>query len=140
MTKKSKKAAFIAAIVLILTTVFLASCGSPDTIEQYMNKNPQFKEQLEDQMLSQDAKMISKGNTVTFEYTFEKGTIPEGEEDSIKANLKEMIDREGNVFQETADSFQEQTKIDGIKVKIVYKNHEGDILYLKTYKASEKND
>jgi len=138
---KSKILSLVMSLVLMLTTAFcLSACGGgTKTLESYINDNPSVKKQIEGASQSDSTMEMSidiKENDLIYTYKY-KSVF---EADVVKQMNKQFETYASNfetTFSNIAKSLEEETKISGITVYIVYQNGDGSEIFKQSYTAKK---
>ena len=138
---KSKILSLVMSLVLMLTTAFcLSACGGgTKTLESYINDNPSVKKQIEGASQSDSTMEMSidiKENDLIYTYKYKQVF----EADVVKQMNKQFETYASNfetTFSNIAKSLEEETKISGITVYIVYQNGEGSEIFKQSYTAKK---
>ncbi|MCI9049493.1 MAG: DUF4854 domain-containing protein [Coprobacillus sp.] len=138
---KSKILSLVMSLVLMLTTAFcLSACGGgTKTLESYINDNPSVKKQIEGASQSDSTMEMSidiKENDLIYTYKYKQVF----EADVVKQMNKQFETYASNfetTFSNIAKSLEEETKISGITVYIVYQNGDGSEIFKQSYTAKK---
>ena len=138
---KSKILSIVMSLVLMLTTAFcLSACGGgTKTLESYINDNPSVKKQIEGASQSDSTMEMSidiKENDLIYTYKYKQVF----EADVVKQMNKQFETYASNfetTFSNIAKSLEEETKISGITVYIVYQNGDGSEIFKQSYTAKK---
>lgn len=138
---KSRILSLVMSLVLILTTAFcLTACGGgTKTLESYVNDNDSIKKQIESASQSDSTMEMSidiKDNDLIYVYKY-KQTF----EADVVAQMKTQFESYASSFESTftniAKSLEDETKISGITVQIVYQNGDGSEIFKQSYTAKK---
>lgn len=135
MKKRTSKLFTVAlALVMMLSmTLMLTSCGDPETLQEYVEANPEVQEELDSAMAESaqdgmDIKVEIKENTILYTYKFDQ-TLDKDQAEQATELFESYMDKASGVFENIAQSCEEETKIDGIKCQVIYLNGDGSELY-----------
>lgn len=128
---------FISGIIIAMMlamTIMFSGCGSqPSTLEEYIDSNEDAKATLESMSSgSKGLDVTVDDNTIIYTYTY-SDTLDSSVIDAIADELEKTIDKSSSTFTTLADTMEEETKIEGISVKVVYLNGDGSEIFSKEY-------
>lgn len=136
-----KRRAFLSIIIsfVMIFSVFAASCNSaPKTIEEYVQKNSESMEEVQKAADTAGLSVEFSGNDVIYKYDMSQ--IDGITEDVIKSDI--MIEQLTSALDSSADTFvglckqlEEESKIEGVQIVIIYTFGEDEIIK-KTYNSS----
>lgn len=129
--KKSKK---LIAVLLLFAACMMAfsACGSPKTLEEYLEKNKDEKTQIEDYAKKNNMEITVKENTVTFVYKLSSDVSDEYLK-IYQNSFKNSFDNYKSQFVTQVKDLEEETKITGIKFVINVVDKSGKDIYSVTY-------
>lgn len=123
-----KKGFWKLAMSLVLVATILVGCGGTETLESFVNSNAELKEDFDNIGKTSsnsmgDMVLAVKENTLTYTYTY-KQTFDSASLELMKTELDKQLQSSSVVsqFQSVAKQLESETKIDGIKVQVVYQN------------------
>lgn len=127
----------IAALLLIFAlTLALCACGGPSTVEEYL-ADPAVKADVEDMLASladdeTGIRIFAEGNTLVCEYTIlsDLGVeITDDVKSVIAEQMDALFDENRAVFDDLADSLNEEIGITDTVIRLDYFYHDGTELY-----------
>lgn len=138
MKTRTKK--LLAALMCVTMLFAFAGCGGPSTLEDYINENTEAKaslESLSSKNAAGDVTVDVKDNTII--YKFKLGQTVEGEMvKQMKDALDQYMKGVESTFENIASTFEEQSEIKGITVRVIYLNGDDSELYSKDFAAKAK--
>lgn len=132
----------LVAMMMVLVMVFsFASCGDPKTLEDVVKDDPTYQEQLDSQMAALENDQMSidvaiEENTVLYTFKFTEA-FEEADIETMKAAFEESMETMGPQFQTLAGTLEEETKVDGVSIQVVYLDGADTELYKGEFKAAE---
>ncbi len=135
--KKRSIIAFLLCFVMMLS-VFLTACGSPKTIEEYIGKNKEAAEEVQQAADTAGLAVDFSGNDVIYTYdisTIDGVTEEVGKSDMMIEQLGAALDSQGNTFVGLCKQLEEESKIEGVQIIINYTFGE-EVLVTKTFNSS----
>jgi hypothetical protein len=136
MKRKSMVAMLLAFVMTF--SLMAASCGSPKTIEEYINKDKEAAEQVQKAADTAGLTVDFKGNDVI--YTYDLSTINNVTEEVIKSDM--MKEQLSSALDSTSDKFvglckqlEEESKIEGIQIIVNY-TFGDEVIVTKTFNSS----
>ncbi len=130
--KRVKMKLLTLVAVAVLGASFLASCGSPKTLEAVVESNSDVKKEIDQVAASSGMEVDIKENTCAFTYTINE----ELDEDMIKLyadTFKGMEDDLSSEFSKLVAELEEEAKIEGVVMKVTYKSASGDTIYEQSF-------
>lgn len=135
--KKRSLIALLLCFVMMLS-VFLTACGSPKTIEEYIDKNKDAAEEVQNAADTAGLAVDFSGNDVIYTYdisTIDGVTEEVGKSDMMIEQLGAALDSQGNTFVGLCKQLEEESKIEGVQIIINYTFGE-EVLVTKTFNSS----
>lgn len=126
MMKKGLALAMVAVLALTL-----AGCGSK-TLESVIEKDSTMKSRIEE-MSASGYDVSVEDNTVIYTYQYEN-TFDEEVVNAMKSEIEKVVPSLNDIYESMIDGLEKDTEIDGISVKVVYKNGDGSTIYEKEFK------
>ena len=114
--------------VAAMGAAFLSSCGSAKTLEAVVESNSDVKKEINDVATSSGMDVDIKDNTCTFTYTIDED-LDENMITLYAETFKGMENDLAAQFSKLVGELEDETKIDGIVLKVVYKAKSGDTIY-----------
>lgn len=133
--KKNYKLLALALIAVLSISMVFTSCGGPSTFEEYVKDNDELKSQLDSLSTSNSQGSMTvefKGNDINYVYKFTE-PMDEALVDTVKETLEEQMDSYGATFEQIAQTCEEESEIDGIKVNVKYLDGDDTELYSGTF-------
>ena len=126
--KKRNTKTLLTSVVLVLTLsvmALLTGCGGPSTLEEYINDNNEAKQELEklnqSSQKGMDVSTTVKENTIIYTFKYDKT----------------FTDTAASTFQSIAKEMEEKSEIEGVKVRITYKNGDDSEIYNREFDAGK---
>ena len=135
-----KRKSIVAMLLAFVMTFSLmaTACGSPKTIEEYINKDKDAAEQVQKAADTAGLTVNFKGNDVV--YTYDLSSINNVTEEVIKSDM--MEEQLASALDSTADTFvglckqlEEESKIEGIQIIVNY-TYGDEVIVTKTFNSS----
>ena len=135
-----KRKSIVAMLLAFIMTFSLmaTACGSPKTIEEYINKDKDAAEQVQKAADTAGLTVNFKGNDVV--YTYDLSSINNVTEEVIKSDM--MKEQLASALDSTADTFvglckqlEEESKIEGIQIIVNY-TYGDEVIVTKTFNSS----
>lgn len=135
-----KRKSIVAMLLAFVMTFSLmaTACGSPKTIEEYINKDKDAAEQVQKAADTAGLTVNFKGNDVV--YTYDLSSINNVTEEVIKSDM--MKEQLASALDSTADTFvglckqlEEESKIEGIQIIVNY-TYGDEVIVTKTFNSS----
>ena len=123
----------IISLMLAIITM-LSGCGSqPATLEEYISNDEEARTTLESMSSSTEGLEVAvEDNTIIYTYTYDN-TLDSSMIESVSEQLEKTIDSSESTFRSMADSLEEESGIDGITIRVIYRNNDGTELVNKEY-------
>lgn len=140
MTKKRdiKLKTLMIIVSIIFTMVFAASCGGYDSLEEYVNSSDEVKSQVENLTDLEDSMVVTiKDNTVTYTVTYDK-SFDDEIKDVAADTIKKNVEIYESTFQSIAKALEVESGVDGITVRVLYRDIAGNDLYDNTFTAIDE--
>jgi predicted sugar kinase len=125
--------AFVMSFSLMAT-----ACGSPKTIEEYIEKDKEAAEQVQKAADTAGLTVDFSGNDVV--YTYDLASIDNVTEEVIKSDM--MKEQLSSALDSTTDTFvglckqlEEESKIEGIQIVVNY-TYGDEVIVTKTFNSS----
>lgn len=122
MNNTFKKISIILIAVLCLA---FAACGkAPETLEEFMNQNPDIQQDVEKSVAATDGLSVEvSANNITYRY--DMSNLEGITEDSIKTDdvtkaLSDALSSAGDTYKDVCSGLEESTKISGITCTVEY--------------------
>lgn len=127
------------SLLMVLAVAFtLTGCGGKKkTLETFVNDNATLKTQIEAMSQSdENGKMVVdiKDNNVIYTYTFHE-TVAKEEIDQLKTYFDQASNTFSATFGAIAKQLEDETKIKGITVEVIYLNGDSTELWKGSYTA-----
>ena len=125
----------VAAIMLLVTSsLALASCGGTKTLEEYVNSDSDVQQELSDleSSLGNGGYITVKENNIELIYKYDQ-TFDEATATAMKPQLEQAMNSMESQFQGMIDDLKEDSGIDDVSMTIVYQDANGTELYSNTY-------
>jgi uncharacterized phage infection (PIP) family protein YhgE len=135
-----KRKSIVAMLLAFVMTFSLmaTACGSPKTIEEYINKDKDAAEQVQKAADTAGLTVNFKENDVV--YTYDLSSINNVTEEVIKSDM--MKEQLASALDSTADTFvglckqlEEESKIEGVQIVVNY-TYGDEIIITKTFNSS----
>lgn len=133
-----RKGLFAVLLSLVLIIAMTACNSSPKTIEEYINKDKEAQEQVQQAADQAGLTVAFKGNDVI--YTYDLSSIENVTEEVIKSDI--MVDQLTSTLESTGDTFsglckqlEEESKIEGIQIVVNY-TYGDEVIVTKTFNSS----
>ena len=135
-----KRKSMIAMILAFLMSFSLmaTACGSPKTIEEYIEKDKEAAEQVQKAADTAGLTVDFSGNDVV--YTYDLASIDNVTEEVIKSDM--MKEQLSSALDSTTDTFvglckqlEEESKIEGIQIVVNY-TYGDEVIVTKTFNSS----
>lgn len=133
-----RKGLFAVLLSLVLIIAMTACSSSPKTIEEYINKDKEAQEQVQQAADQAGLTVDFKGNDVI--YTYDLSSIENVTEEVIKSDI--MVDQLTSTLESTGDTFsglckqlEEESKIEGIQIVVNY-TYGDEVIVTKTFNSS----
>jgi uncharacterized phage infection (PIP) family protein YhgE len=135
-----KRKSIVAMLLAFVMTFSLmaTACGSPKTIEEYINKDKDAAEQVQKAADTAGLTVNFKENDVV--YTYDLSSINNVTEEVIKSDM--MKEQLASALDSTADTFvglckqlEEESKIEGIQIIVNY-TYGDEVIVTKTFNSS----
>lgn len=141
--KKRNTKTMLTSVVLVLTLsvmALLTGCGGPSTLEEYINDNNEAKQELEklnqSSQKGMDVSTTVKENTIIYTFKYDK-TFTDKEKDAMAEYFEKYLDTAASTFQSIAKEMEEKSEIEGVKVRITYKNGDDSEIYNREFDAGK---
>ncbi len=135
--KRKSMVAMLLAFVMSFSLIATA-CGSPKTIEEYIEKDKEAAEQVQKAADTAGLTVDFKGNDVV--YTYDLASIDNVTEEVIKSDM--MKEQLASALDSTTDTFvglckqlEEESKITGIQIVVNY-TYGDEVIVTKTFNSS----
>jgi hypothetical protein len=136
MKRKSMVALLLAFVMSF--SLMATACGSPKTIEEYIEKDKEAAEQVQKAADTAGLTVDFSGNDVV--YTYDLASIDNVTEDVIKSDM--MKEQLSSALDSTTDTFvglckqlEEESKIEGIQIVVNY-TYGDEVIVTKTFNSS----
>ena len=133
-----RKGLFAVLLSLVLIIAMTACNSSPKTIEEYINKDKEAQEQVQQAADQAGLTVAFKGNDVI--YTYDLSSIENVTEEVIKSDI--MVEQLTSTLESTGDTFsglckqlEEESKIEGIQIVLNY-TYGDEVIVTKTFNSS----
>ena len=135
--KRKSMVAMLLAFVMSLSLMATA-CGSPKTIEEYIEKDKEAAEQVQKAADPAGLTVDFSGNDVV--YTYDLASIDNVTEEVIKSDM--MKEQLSSALDSTTDTFvglckqlEEESKIEGIQIVVNY-TYGDEVIVTKTFNST----
>ena len=136
MKRKSMIAMLLAFVMSF--SLMATACGSPKTIEEYIEKDKEAAEQVQKAADTAGLTVDFSGNDVV--YTYDLASIDNVTEEVIKSDM--MKEQLASALDSTTDTFvglckqlEEESKISGIQIVVNY-TYGDEVIVTKTFNSS----
>ena len=136
MKRKSMVAMLLAFVMSF--SLMATACGSPKTIEEYIEKDKEAAEQVQKAADTAGLTVDFSGNDVV--YTYDLASIDNVTEDVIKSDM--MKEQLSSALDSTTDTFvglckqlEEESKIEGIQIVVNY-TYGDEVIVTKTFNST----
>ena len=136
MKRKSMIAMLLAFVMSF--SLMATACGSPKTIEEYIEKDKEAAEQVQKAADTAGLTVDFSGNDVV--YTYDLASIENVTEEVIKSDM--MKEQLSSALDSTTDTFvglckqlEEESKIEGIQIVVNY-TYGDEVIVTKTFNSS----
>lgn len=136
MKRKSMIAMLLAFVMSF--SLMATACGSPKTIEEYIEKDKEAAEQVQKAADTAGLTVDFSGNDVV--YTYDLASIDNVTEEVIKSDM--MKEQLSSALDSTTDTFvglckqlEEESKISGIQIVVNY-TYGDEVIVTKTFNSS----
>ncbi len=136
MRRKSMVAMLLAFVMSF--SLMATACGSPKTIEEYIEKDKEAAEQVQKAADTAGLTVDFSGNDVV--YTYDLASIDNVTEEVIKSDM--MKEQLSSALDSTTDTFvglckqlEEESKIEGIQIVVNY-TYGDEVIVTKTFNSS----
>lgn len=129
--KKISVKIVISTLILALMLAF-AGCGSPSTIQEYIESNDEAQQQIEDTEKSSGCDIDIKGNAITVTYTYDE-TYSKDEVKTIKKQMEKLVPDIADSLEDSISDIKEESGIEDITMTIVFLNGDGSEIYSKEF-------
>ena len=136
MKRKSMIAMLLAFVMSF--SLMATACGSPKTIEEYIEKDKEAAEQVQKAADTAGLTVDFSGNDVV--YTYDLASIDNVTEEVIKSDM--MKEQLSSALDSTTDTFvglckqlEEESKIEGIQIVVNY-TYGDEVIVTKTFNSS----
>lgn len=118
------------AMMAFVMAFTLVGCGTK-TLEQVINDDAKVKEQIESMAVGGLDVAITE-NQVVYTYTYDQ-TFKKEAVDAIKPEIEKMMSSTKSIYENMIKQLESATEIEGISIKVVYKNGDGSTIYENVY-------
>ncbi len=136
MKRKSMVAMLLAFVMSF--SLMATACGSPKTIEEYIEKDKEAAEQVQKAADTAGLTVDFSGNDVV--YTYDLASIDNVTEEVIKSDM--MKEQLSSALDSTTDTFvglckqlEEESKIEGIQIVVNY-TYGDEVIVTKTFNST----
>lgn len=136
MKRKSMVAMLLAFVMSF--SLMATACGSPKTIEEYIEKDKEAAEQVQKAADTAGLTVDFSGNDVV--YTYDLASIDNVTEEVIKSDM--MKEQLSSALDSTTDTFvglckqlEEESKIEGIQIVVNY-TYGDEVIVTKTFNSA----
>lgn len=136
MRRKSMVAMLLAFVMSF--SLMATACGSPKTIEEYIEKDKEAAEQVQKAADTAGLTVDFSGNDVV--YTYDLASIDNVTEEVIKSDM--MKEQLSSALDSTTDTFvglckqlEEESKIEGIQIVVNY-TYGDEVIVTKTFNST----
>lgn len=136
MKRKSMIAMLLAFVMSF--SLMATACGSPKTIEEYIEKDKEAAEQVQKAADTAGLTVDFSGNDVV--YTYDLASIDNVTEEVIKSDmmkeqLSSALDLTTDTFVGLCKQLEEESKIEGIQIVVNY-TYGDEVIVTKTFNSS----
>lgn len=111
-------------LIAVLCLAFAACSKAPETLEEFMNQNPDIQQDVEESVSATDGLSVEvKGNNITYRYDMSKleGITEESiKTDDVKKALTDSLASAGDTYKDVCSGLEESTKVSGITCTVEY--------------------
>ena len=128
----------IAAVLIMLCAAVMVftSCGSPKTLEDYVNKHSDVKKELEQIASSSGMEITVKDNTVTYKYALTT-SVPDDNVSIYRSSYEKSFSSYRSQFAGYVKQVEDESGIDGVDFKILVTDKDGKELYSQSITSSD---
>lgn len=122
------------ASLFMISSLMLMGCSinEPETLEDYVKNNEQIQKSIDEMTSSSSMTVEISGNNLTYTYTYEQ-TFDEAKIKKIRPQFEEKANELSSTFENIGTTLEEETGIEDVTVKIIYKDGAGTEVYSMTY-------
>lgn len=122
----------IVSMLMVLMLAF-AGCGSPSTLEEYLNSDSEAMEQIESLSESSGLEVDISDNTLTYTFTYDQ-TYTGDQLELIRTNTESTMESIDSSMEQLAASMEEESGINDVTIVVEYLNKDGSEIFKKEYK------
>lgn len=122
----------IVSMLMVLMLAF-AGCGSPSTLEEYLNSDSEAMEQIESLSESSGLEVDISDNTLTYTFTYDQ-TYTGDQLELIRTNTESTMESIDSSMKQLAASMEEESGINDVTIVVEYLNKDGSEIFKKEYK------
>ena len=140
--KKNNMLTILLTGALILALVLTSCASKPETLEEYVSKNPDVKEQIDSAAETSGLDVTIEGNEVIYSYdlaSIEGATKESLSDEAMLSTLNSSLASMGPTFAELCSNIEGETGLTGIKMTVNY-TYEGEVLLTKTFTSADNAD
>lgn len=119
--------------MLMVLMLAFAGCGSPSTLEEYLNSDSEAMEQIESLSESSGLEVDISDNTLTYTFTYDQ-TYTGDQLELIKTNTESTMESIDSSMEQLAASMEEESGINDVTIVVEYLNKDGSEIFKKEYK------
>ncbi len=130
--------AIIVGLVLVMAMMLSACSKEPETLENYISKDSEAADQINEAADSAGLDVQITGNDVIYTYdlkNFEGLDAELAKSETMINSLTQALESSGTTFTSLCSQLEEESKIEGIRIIVNY-NYDGETLVTKTFDAS----
>jgi len=130
--------AIIVGLVLVMAMMLSACSKEPETLENYISKDSEAADQINEAADSAGLDVQITGNDVIYTYdlkNFEGLDAELAKSETMINSLTQSLESSGTTFTSLCSQLEEESKIEGIRIIVNY-NYDGETLVTKTFDAS----
>lgn len=120
--------------VVAASSVILTGCGGPATLEEFIDSDENAKTELQtiEKSLGEGGSFTVEGNDITMIYkysqTFDAQYLP-----AMKTQIENAMNSMSSTFENMVTQLEEESKLEGITMTVIYQNGDGTEIFSKTY-------
>ena len=133
--KKSIKLLALTIVMVMTVSMLFAGCGKSQTFEEFCKSDEELMNQLESINMDTDDYSMTveiKDNDVIYSCKY-KTTLDEEQAAVVTEYFEQYMNGVSSTFESIAKQCEEQSEIDGIKVKVEYLNGDGSDFYSQEF-------
>ncbi|MBE6041448.1 MAG: DUF4854 domain-containing protein [Clostridiales bacterium] len=137
-TMKKKKVLSLLICFTMLMSIFITACSKgPATLEEYISKDQEAKDQIETTAESSGLSVSIEGNNVVYTYDLQNMsgvTADIAKDDTMKSTLESALDSAAATFENLCAQLEKESEISGIQIIVNY-TYGDETIVTKTFSA-----